>query len=264
MPYADEYAKKLGIRCDIISNFDFLFKGIYNNVTQVQMPSDLSLYTDIICCDYIYDLPLQIGFAKQLGLADMGKIRPQIKGSGKESPLKKKYVCFSSHSTAQAKHWNNNNSWEKLCDMLAKKGFVPVCIDRYYSFGIEGNWNEIPDNCLNKTGMELPDMINWIEHCEFFVGLSSGLSWVAHALGKKVVMIAGVTKKDNEFDEDCIRLHREDLCNSCFNYPEKYPFDSGDWLWCPEHKGTSRQFECTKRISAKQVMDAIEAGGWAK
>ena len=158
----------------------------------------------------------------------------------------------------------DNNSWEKLCDMLTKKGITPVCIDRFYRFGTEGNWNEIPKNCLNKTGMDLSEMMHWIEHCEFFVGLSSGLSWVAHALGKKVVVISGVTKKDNEFDEDCIRVHKEEVCNSCFNSPEKFPFDPGDWFWCPEHKGTSRQFECTKRISAKQVMDAIEARSWTK
>lgn len=264
MPYADEYARRLGIKCDVVSNFGFLYEGLYQNVNIIQMPDDLSTYTDIICCDYIYDLPLQLGFAKQLGLADMGKIRPQLKKSGKSSPLNKKYVCFSSHSTAQAKHWNNNNSWEKLCDMLQKKGLVPVCIDRYYSFGSEGNWNEIPKNCMNKTGMHLTEMMHWIEHCEFFVGLSSGLSWVAHALDKKVVVISGVTKKDNEFDDDCIRIHRNDVCNSCFNTPEKFPFDPGDWFWCPEHKGTSRQFECTKKISAKQVMDSINARGWDK
>ena len=105
-------------------------------------------------------------------------------------------------------------------------------------------------------------MINWIEHCEFFVGLSSGLSWVALALGKKVVMISGVTSPENEFDEDCIRIHRSDVCHSCFNFPEKYPFDAGDWMWCPVNKDTSKQFECTKRISAKQVMDAIQLNGW--
>jgi len=264
MPYADEYARRLGIKCDVVSNFGFLYEDLYQNVNTIQMPTDLSTYTDIICCDYIYDLPLQLGFAKQLGLADMGKIRPRLKKSGKSSPLNKKYVCFSSHSTAQAKHWNNNNSWEKLCDMLQKKGLVPVCIDRYYSFGSEGNWNEIPKNCMNKTGMDLTEMMHWIEHCEFFVGLSSGLSWVAHALDKKVVVISGVTTKDNEFDDDCIRIHRDDVCNSCFNTPERFPFDPGDWFWCPVHKGTARQFECTKRISAKQVMDAIDSRGWSK
>jgi autotransporter strand-loop-strand O-heptosyltransferase len=112
--------------------------------------------------------------------------------------------------------------------------------------------------------MDLEGMINWIENCEFFIGLSSGLSWVAHALGKKVVMISGVTTIDNEFDEDCVRLHRSDVCNSCFNFPTKTPFNSGDWFWCPVNKGTSKAFECTKRISAKQVMDAIEKNGWIK
>jgi autotransporter strand-loop-strand O-heptosyltransferase len=105
-------------------------------------------------------------------------------------------------------------------------------------------------------------MSGLIENCEFFIGLSSGLSWIAHALGKRVVMISGVTTVDNEFTKDCIRLHRTDVCNSCFNKPHEYIFNSGDWLWCPEHKGTSRAFECTKKISAKQVMDALRANKW--
>lgn len=264
LPYADEYARRRGIICSVATSFDFLFEGNYHNLKHVPFTANLSSYTDVIYCDYIYDMPLQLGFAKQLGISDAGKLRPVINKSKEQRPTNKKYVCFSMHSTAQAKHWNNNGGWEKLCDMLTKKGYTPVCIDRHYSFGVEGCWNEIPKNCFNKTGMELAGMINWIEHCEFFIGLSSGLSWVAHALGKKVVMISGVTTADNEFDEDCIRIHRTDLCNSCFNFPSKHLFDAGDWYWCPMHKGTSRAFECTKRISAKQVMDSIEREGWIK
>jgi ADP-heptose:LPS heptosyltransferase len=40
-----------------------------------------------------------------------------------------------------------------------------------------------------------------LQHCEFFIGVSSGLSWLAWACGKKVVMISGITKKENEFKE---------------------------------------------------------------
>ena len=112
------------------------------------------------------------------------------------------------------------------------------------------------------TGGDLNSMSLLIQNCEFFIGLSSGLSWLAHGLGKKVVMISGVTSKDNEFTKDCIRLHREDVCNSCFNKPDQYKFDKGDWLWCPVHKGTPRAFECTKKISAKQVMDSLKANKW--
>lgn len=262
IPYANEYAKAKGVKVSVSSKFGFLFDGVYPGISLIDFGGDFSAYTDVIYCDYIYDLPLQLGFAKQLELSHLGKVRPTIKSTKKERPIKKKYVCFSTHSTAQAKFWNNNNSWEKLCDMLNKEGLIPVCVDRYQSFGVEGSWNPIPVNCLNKTGQDLNGMMEWIEHCEFFIGLSSGLSWVAHGMGKKVVMISGVTSSDNEFDEDCIRIHRDDVCNSCFNFPEKFPFDSGDWHWCPVNKGTSKQFECTKRISAKQVMDRIKLEGW--
>jgi autotransporter strand-loop-strand O-heptosyltransferase len=109
--------------------------------------------------------------------------------------------------------------------------------------------------------MDLIDMINWIEHSEFFIGLSSGLTWVAHAVGKKCVMVSGVTDPFNEFIEDCVRIHRKDVCNSCFTRPSEYKFDPGDWFWCPEHKGTNRQFECTKKISSKQIISKILENG---
>ena len=34
---------------------------------------------------------------------------------------------------------------------------------------------------------------------DFFIGMSSGLSWLAWACNTKVVMISGVTIKENEF-----------------------------------------------------------------
>jgi autotransporter strand-loop-strand O-heptosyltransferase len=262
LPYANEFARRSGIVCDVVCGFDFLFESLYPNVNIIQFPPDLSSYTSVIACAYKFDLPLQEGFARQLKIPVTTPIRPNVVKSVKPRPFSKKYVCFSMHSTAQSKFWNNKEGWNKLSDMLMKEGLTLVCIDRYFSFGVEGHWNEIPPNCVNKSGMELLDMINWIEHCEFFVGLSSGLSWLAHALGKKVVMISGVTLPDNEFVEDCLRIHRNDICNSCFNFPEKYPFDKGDWLWCPVHAGTARAFECTKKISAKQVMDKIVGCGW--
>jgi hypothetical protein len=34
-------------------------------------------------------------------------------------------------------------------------------------------------------------------------------------------------------------------------------FDHKDFLWCPRHAGTSRQFECTRLITAEAVKTAI-------
>ena len=141
--------------------------------------------------------------------------------------------------------------------MLRKSGITPVCIDRHESFGSDGNWNPSPKSCVKKHGMNLDEMLRYIEHCEFFIGLSSGLSWVAHAAGKPVVMISGVTSEDNEFKENTLRFINKSVCHGCINKKE-YEFDPGDWLWCPIHKGTERQFECSKTITPEQVFDDIK------
>jgi len=262
IPYVNEFAKinnkKIYVSC-LHSN---LFGSEYPNIEFVERNSPVIGYTDYISLGYLFNMPLQKGMSYQLGL-DYNEIRPIIKKpSGETSKVKGRYICFSMHSTTQAKNWNNNNSWYKLCEDLIKMGITPVCIDRYRSFGNEGNWNPIPTNCMDRTGGDLNEMSLLIRDCEFFIGLSSGLSWLAHGLGKRVVMISGVTDPANEFTIDCLRIHRDDVCNSCFTKVDEYRFNSGDWLWCPEHKGTGRQFECTKRISAKQVIDAIKSRDW--
>jgi autotransporter strand-loop-strand O-heptosyltransferase len=262
IPYVNEFAKSIGEKVYVSCLHSALFDSNYTNIEFIEKDSVSHRYTDYISVGYLFDMPLQKGMAYQLGL-DYKEIRPVIKEpTGSHKLIKGKYVCFSMHSTTQAKHWNNNNAWSKLCDELVKIGITPVCIDRYRSFGIEGNWNHIPLNCIDRTGGDLNDMSLLIRDSEFFIGLSSGLSWLAHGLGKKVVLISGVTSPDNEFTLDCLRIHRDDVCNSCFSKTNDYVFNSGDWLWCPEHKGTSRQFECTKKISAKQVMDALKSKRW--
>jgi hypothetical protein len=34
-------------------------------------------------------------------------------------------------------------------------------------------------------------------------------------------------------------------------------FNHKDFLWCPRHKDSPRQFECTRLITAQQVKDVI-------
>jgi hypothetical protein len=36
------------------------------------------------------------------------------------------------------------------------------------------------------------------------------------------------------------------------------PFDHKDFLWCPHHVGTRRQFECARLITPEQVRQTIE------
>ena len=108
----------------------------------------------------------------------------------------------------------------------------------------------------------------------FFIGLSSGLSWLAWAVGTPVVMISGFTHPTNEFATP-YRVINEQACNSCWNDP-RHRFDHKDFFYGPRHRGTPRQFECTRLITAERVMAAVRripgfgvhgrarAGAWAR
>jgi len=70
-----------------------------------------------------------------------------------------------------------------------------------------------------------------------------------------VVLISGVTHPLNEFKTP-YRVINYHACNSCWNDPLA-PFDRSDFLSCPRHKDTPRQFECTRLITAEQVKQTI-------
>ena len=103
----------------------------------------------------------------------------------------------------------------------------------------------------------MTNTMNVIHHSKFVVGLSSGLSWLSWALGKHVVMISNFTESDHEFTINCTRITNNKVCNGCWNNP-MFKFDKGDWYWCPEHKGTDRQFECHKSITPEMVINQIQ------
>ena len=93
-----------------------------------------------------------------------------------------------------------------------------------------------------------------INNSEFFIGLSSGLSWLAWSLGKRVVIISNFTEADHEFT-DCIRITNTSVCHGCWN-EEGIMFDKADWLWC-KHKNTTRHFECHTSITAQMVISQL-------
>jgi len=94
-----------------------------------------------------------------------------------------------------------------------------------------------------------------IHHSEFFIGLSSGISHLAWALNKKVIMIAGFTDKNHEFE--CIRPYNDKVCTGCWNN-KNFKFDKGDYDWCPIWKGYDRQYECQKSITPEMVIEEIK------
>ena len=105
------------------------------------------------------------------------------------------------------------------------------------------------------TSKDWNEVMNCLYHSEFFVGLSSGLSWLNWALNKKTVMISGFSKNDHEFQNNVIRISN-DICIKCWNDPV-LTFNTGDWDWCPVYQKTELQHICQKSITTQQVFDSL-------
>lgn len=278
MSVADKYQKDTGdnIFVSINPNFHFLFNECYPNLKLTNHPNevDKTIYVE---CKYDPYIPMQNIFAKQLGYnSDEWQYqRPKVHIPFTTPPIKGKYIMIGIHSTAQLKYWNSPEgrksqpksvNWEHLTQRLKKKGYTVVCCEKSEFFGKNPIYNGLPKSANNKPNLDLLETIRYLQHCDFFIGLSSGLSWLAHALGKKVVMISNFTEDYYEMDIDCedyIRIANKDVCHGCFNaIGDIFTFDKEDWYWCPLHKGTSREFECHKSITPKDVFDIIEEEKW--
>lgn len=264
MPYVNEYAQKnKGYKIYYKTNLAALFEDNYPNINFINEGLPPSSYKKEIFLGLLLDdknnyhknhyteIPLQKIASDILDL-EYKELRPKIHIKNPSRQIKEKYICISVQSTCQAKLWTAGG-WNKIVKYLKSLGYKVVCIDRYKEFGIDNYMNTIPDGCIDKTGdIDLQDRITDIFHCDFFIGLSSGLSWLAWALEKPVVMVSGFTDPKNEFYTP-YRVINKDVCNSCWNDKKCY-FDRSDWLWCPRNK----KFECSKKISFNMVKEKID------
>ncbi|WP_428488427.1 autotransporter strand-loop-strand O-heptosyltransferase [Rhodopila sp.] len=171
-------------------------------------------------------------------------------------PIDEPYVCIAVQSSSRAKYWNNPNGWRETVAFLKASGYRVICIDQKPSHGSGIVWTDIPHGVEDQTGdRPLTERARLLRHAAAFVGLSSGLAWLAWAAGCPVVMISGFTHPSNEFASP-YRVINYHACNSCWNDPH-HRFDHKDFLWCPRHANTPRQFECTRLITPHQVCGVL-------
>jgi autotransporter strand-loop-strand O-heptosyltransferase len=188
---------------------------------------------------------------------DPREAAPRLALADDSRPIAEPYVCIGVQSSTQCKYWNNPRGWHVLVSFLKAEGYRVVCIDQKRVHGAGIMWNHIPHGVEDETGdRPLAERARWLRHAAFFVGLSSGLSWLAWAAGTPVVLISGFTHPTNEF-ETPYRVINWHACNSCWNDP-RLMFDHNDFLWCPRHAGTPRQFECSRLITPEQVIATIK------
>jgi len=262
IPYVEIFREKHNCKLIVSTFHNDLFKDQYPEIEFVR-PGEVvnSLYA-MYKIGWYYDgdnfrysqnprdfkkLPLQQTICDIIGL-DYVELYPKLKLSNNQ---KKKKVGIGLHSTAQSKYWNNPSGWQEVVDYLKKLKYE-VMIYSKENNGYMGNFH--PNGVEKFKGGSLQEVINDIETCEFFIGLGSGLTWLAWACKLPIVLISGFSKPYSETKMNTYRVINESVCNGCFN---THKLDAGDWNWCPLYKGTDRQFECTKQISSDMVIDQI-------
>lgn len=270
-PYAQafKHAHDCEVYCALAPDLAELFKPAYPDLQFIgpeERPVDLyaTYYMGIFfpCQDRVHQpvdfriVGLQKTIPYLLGLPP-NEIRPVILPENSERTIREPYVCIAAQSTTQAKYWNNAAGWLKTIQHLKERGYRVLCIDREAIHGSGSRWNTIPYGAEDFTGtLPLKERVKLLHHADFFIGLSSGLSWLAWAVGKPVVLISGFTLPINEFYTP-YRIISYHVCNGCWN-DGSIEFDHKDFAWCPRHKNTDQQYECSRFITPEQVNRAID------
>jgi autotransporter strand-loop-strand O-heptosyltransferase len=271
-PYAIKFKEQHGCRltCAMGEKLIGLFRDAYPDIDfvtheQVEAEDFYATYSIGLFFDD-KDFVFQPSDFRQVGLhrtagyilgVDPTESPPRIAIPNDARPIAEPYVCIATQSTTQSKYWNNPAGWRELVSFLKEAGYRVICIDQKPTHGHELVWNHLPHGCEDDTGDKpLVDRARLLKHAAFFVGLSSGLSWLAWAVGTPIVMISGFTHPTNEFHTP-YRVINYHACNSCWN-DVRVRFDHQDFFWCPRYKGTPRQFECTRLITVDQVKQTIQ------
>jgi autotransporter strand-loop-strand O-heptosyltransferase len=216
MPYVEEFRKKHN--CIVICStfYNNLFVDSYPEILFVKPNTQIdNVYAQYYigasdddnpyyCPVKVSEVPLQIVATDTLGL-DRVEIRPDLSILCKHLPprIKGNYVTLSEHGSSDIKKWKDVDGWQKVVDYL-------VSID-YQVLVISKEPTKLK-NVIDLTGdVPLEKRAQDIYHAKAHLGISSGLSWLAWAVGTHVVMVSDVTPKWHEFQTNITRFCVEDL-----------------------------------------------------
>lgn len=211
IPYVEEFRKKWDCHLICSTFHNSLFVEKYPDILFVEPNTKIEnvyaqYYVGAHDSDDIYSpidnkrVPLQMVSSYLLNLP-WREIRPELETNFLRTarPIKEKYVCISEFASSEKKYWREQNGWQNLVDFFNMKGYHVLVISKEKS-----NLRNVID--LSGKSIPIKDVAYYLHHAEFFIGLSSGLSWLSWAVGTKTILISDCTPVWHEFSSNVIRI----------------------------------------------------------
>ena len=265
-PYLDEFRKKHNCKLVASTFMNDFFSNEYPNIEFIKPGDTASDLYAMYCIGLFYNdddsinlyknpidpktVTLQKMCSDVLGL-EYKEIKPKLKR--KNLSLEKiNQICIGVFGTAQSKFWNNPTGWQDVVYWLKDKGYTVRLISKEND---DYMGNKLPNGIVKHPNGPIELVMDELKKSKAFIGIGSGLSWLSWALDTPTVLVSGFSYDWAEM-QDCIRITApKGKCEGCFN---RLRLNAGDWHWCPDHKGTDRQFECTKSITSEMVIKELE------
>lgn len=173
-------------------------------------------------------------------------------------------VCIACRASAPCKEWHYPGGWDEVVSALRDNGYRVVCID-----GDNGN---LPKDAEDWTGyFPLKERAELLKSARLFIGLPSGLSWLAYAVGTPHVLIDGMSDPAIEAPTKYTVVPPYGKCRNCWSFADQNQFKRyqqcfnywGGYDY--KHKepikkfGPNKfeQYECTKSIDPQWVIGQV-------
>jgi autotransporter strand-loop-strand O-heptosyltransferase len=266
-PYVDEFRKKHNCKVITSTFMNDMFIGQYPDIEFVTPGSSVTDLYAMYSVGLFYNEDSTINGLKNpnnfreqtmqkmcsdiLGI-EYTEIKPKVKQRNVNIDNDLKQVCIGVFGTAQSKFWNNPTGWQDVVDWLNNRGYTVKLLSKEND---DYMGNRYPNGIVKHPNGPIELVMDEMKKSKAFIGIGSGLSWLSWALDVPTVLISGFSYDWAEMQE-CYRVTSpKGKCEGCFN---RLRLNAGDWNWCPDHKGTERQFECTKSITSEMVINELE------
>ena len=230
-PAVDEFRKKHGCKVVCSTHMNHLFESQYPEIEFVKPGEVVNDIVAMYSIGWYYNEHNEIDLSRNvkevknqpmqkcafdiLGL-DYLETRPRLEIPKVE---KKKKIAIAIHGTCQAKYWNNPTGWQQVVDWCIEKGYEVVLLSREED-GFMGNSH--PTGVRKLESGPIANVIRELEESQAFIGIGSGLSWLAWATTTPVILISGFSHNYTETFENTHRISApENKCSGCFNQDRK-------------------------------------------